>query len=179
MSKVSITIEIAAPQERVWQVMSGVERWHEWTASIRRVRRLGGGAFGVGSRVLIRQPKLPPAFWKVSAIEPSKSFTWISASPGFRAIGYHAVESIPRGSRATLSIEYQGVFGGVFARLTKGITERYLDLEAKGLKARSEDPAFRRGRTQSRLRVPGLGNFAFTVLAVTLAFAAWREQDTA
>lgn len=177
MTRFSIAIEIAAPRDRVWQVMSDVERWHEWTASIKSVKRLGGGAFAVGSRVLIRQPKLPPAFWKVVAIEPGKSFTWISVSPGFRAIGYHAVESIPRGSRAMLSIEFQGIFGGVFARLTKGITERYLDFEATGLKARSENPAFRPSRTQSLLRVPGLGNFAFSVLAVTLAIAARREQS--
>jgi uncharacterized membrane protein len=82
MTVFSIAIEITAPSERVWQVMSDVERWHEWTASIKSVRRLGSGAFAVGSRVLIRQPKLPPAFWKVVAIEPGKSFTWISASPG-------------------------------------------------------------------------------------------------
>lgn len=144
MPTFSIGIEIAAPKARVWQVMSDVERWHEWTASIKSVKRLGAGAFAVGSRVLIRQPKLPPAFWKVAAIEPGKSFTWVSASPGFRAVGYHAVESRPGGSRATLSIDYQGLFGGVFARLTKKLTERYLGLEAAGLKARSENPAFRR-----------------------------------
>lgn len=144
MPTFSIGIEIAAPKERVWQVMSDVERWHEWTASIKSVKRLGAGAFAVGSRALIRQPKLPPAFWKVVAIEPGKSFTWVSVSPGFRAIGYHAVESKPGGSRATLSIEYQGLFGGLFARMTRGITERYLGLEAAGLKARSENPAFRR-----------------------------------
>jgi hypothetical protein len=102
--------------------MSDVERWHEWTASIKSVKRLGDGTFAVGSRVLIRQPKLPPAFWKVVAIEPGKSFTWMSVSPGFRAIGYHAVESKQGGSRATLSIEFQGIFGGVFARMTKSIT---------------------------------------------------------
>ena len=144
MTKSSTAFEIAAPRERVWQVMSGIERWHEWTASIKSVKRLSAGPFGVGSRVLIRQPKLPPAFWKVVAIEPGRSFTWISVAPGFRAFGYHAVESKPGGSRAMLSIEFQGAFGGVFARLTKGITERYLGFEASGLKARSENPAFGR-----------------------------------
>ena len=144
MTKFSITIEIAAPRERVWQVMSDVERWHEWTASIKSVKRLGAGPFAVGTRVLIRQPKLPPAFWKVVAIEPGKSFTWISVSPGFRAIGYHAVESIPAGSRATLSIEFQELFDRVFTRMTKKITERYLGFEATELKTRSENPTFRR-----------------------------------
>ena len=47
------------------------------------------------------------------------------------------------GSRATLSLDLQGILGGVFARLTNEITERYLAFEAGGLKARSENPAFR------------------------------------
>ena len=49
------------------------------------------------------------------------------------------------GSRATLSLELQGIFGGVFGRMTKDITERYLAFEARGLKARSENPGFRHG----------------------------------
>jgi hypothetical protein len=42
-----------------------------------------------------------------------------------------------------LSLELQGIFGGVFGWMTRDITNRYLAFEAKGLKARSEDPAFR------------------------------------
>jgi len=97
----------------------------------------------VGSRALIRQPKFPPAFWKVVSIEPPTSFTWISPGPGFRAVGLHRVEPTSTGSRATLSIELQGMLGGLFGRMTKGITERYLALEAQGLKARSENPEWR------------------------------------
>ena len=101
------------------------------------------GPFAVGRWALVRQPKLPPALWKVTAIEPGKSFTWISVGPGFRAVGYHAVEARPGGSRAALSLDFQGVFGGAFGRMTKGITERYIGFEARGLKERSENPAFR------------------------------------
>ena len=36
-----------------------------------------------------------------------------------------------------------GMFAGVFGRLTGAITERYIGLEAKGLKARSENSEFR------------------------------------
>src|SRR4051812_13830024 len=144
MRQFSISIAIAAPPERVWEVMSDVDRWHEWTPSITAVKRLGGRPFAVGSRAMVRQPKFPPAIWKITAIEPGRSFTWISVGPGIRVVARHSVEPKDAGSRATLLLELQGIFGGVFGRLTKDITERYLAFEATGLKARSEHPDFRR-----------------------------------
>ena len=143
MRRFSISIDITAPPARVVEVMTDVERWHEWTPSVRSIRRFGAGPFAVGTRMLIRQPRLPPAMWKVTAIEPGTSFESVSRSPGLRVVARHGVIAIAGGSRATLSIELQGLFGGVFGRLTKNLTERYLDLEARGLKARSEDPGFR------------------------------------
>jgi hypothetical protein len=145
MREFSITTDIAAPAERVWQVMSDTDRWHEWTPSVTSVKRLGGGPFAVGARAVIRQPKFPPALWKITAIEPGRSCTWVSIGPGLRIVAHHWVEPAVAGSRATLSLELQGIFGGVFGRMTKDITERYLAFEARGLKARSENPAFRHG----------------------------------
>ena len=142
MTKFTISIDIAAPAERVWQVMSDIDRWHEWTPSITSVKPLGAGALAVGSRVLIRQPRLPPAVWKVTSIEPDRSFSWVSVAPGLRVVGHHQVEPANAGSRATLSLELGGIFGGLFGRMTKDITERYIAYEANGLRARSENPAF-------------------------------------
>lgn len=145
MRTFSITIDIAAPAERVWQVMSDTDRWHEWTPSVTSVKRFGGGPFAVGSRAVIRQPRFPPALWKITAIEPGRSFTWISTGPGLRVVAHHRVEPTVAGSRATLSLDLQGIFGGVFGRMTKDITERFLAFEASGLKARSEHPSYRHG----------------------------------
>ena len=138
MRKFSITIDIAAPADRVWEVMSDVERWPEWTASVTSVTRLTAGPFAIGTRVKIKQPKFPPAFWKVIQLEPGRSFTWESTAPGFRAVGQHSVQPISTGSRATLILDYQGLFGGLMGAMTAGITQRYVTLEANGLKARSE-----------------------------------------
>jgi carbon monoxide dehydrogenase subunit G len=143
MRRFSISTDIPAPADRVWQVMSDIDRWHEWTPSIASITRLGGGGFAIGSRVAIRQPKLPPALWTVTAIEPGRSFTWVSTAPGVRVVGHHAVEPTGAGSRATLSLTLEGPLGGLLGWLTKGITERYIAFEAAGLKARSENPAFR------------------------------------
>jgi hypothetical protein len=149
MREFSISVDISTGPERVWHVMSDVERWHEWTPSVTKIKRLDTGPFTIGSRVVIRQPKFPPAWWKITAIDSGRSFTWTSVAPGMRVVARHRVDTAPGGSRATLSLELQGLLGGLFGRLTKDITERYLAFEATGLKARSENSQFRHAAVSS------------------------------
>jgi uncharacterized membrane protein len=141
--KISISIDINAPADRVYEVMADTDRWHEWTPSVTSIKRLDTGPFTVGSRAVIRQPKFPPALWTVTAIDGRRSFTWTNRAPGITVVGHHSVDAIGRGSRATLSLRYEGWLGGLLARMTRGITNRYLAMEANGLKKRSENPYFR------------------------------------
>ncbi len=134
----SITVDISAPPERIWQVMTDVERWPEWTESIQKLKRLDSGAFRVGSRVRIKQPKLIPATWEVTELAPQRAFTWISRSPGTTVSAKHRIEPTSRGCRVTLSVAYGGLLGGLVAKMFGAITDRYLMFEAAGLKQRSE-----------------------------------------
>ena len=118
--------------------MSDAERWHEWTRSVTSIRMLDGNPIRVGTRALVRQPKFPPALWTVTALDPGRSFTWESGAPLIRVYAHHAVEPTPQGSRAALRLHYEGPVGRMLARMTRGITNRYLQLEATGLKRRSE-----------------------------------------
>jgi hypothetical protein len=134
-----ISIDIAASPDVVWAVMSDVERWHEWTPSVRSIRLLDRGPLRIGTRAMIRQPKFPPALWQVSALEAGRSFTWKTGAPGMRVFGQHSVAPSGPGSRATLRLHYDGPIGRLLARMTRGITNRYLHFEATGLKQRSEE----------------------------------------
>ncbi len=89
-----IEIEIHAPPDRVWALMRDVERWPQWTPTVTSVRLLKRAPLAVGSRAVIRQPKLPPARWQVTELdEPGRSFTWVNSAPGIKVTGKHWVEA--------------------------------------------------------------------------------------
>ena len=134
-----ISVDIAAPPDIVWQVMRDAERWHEWTASVTSIRVLGNQPLAVGTRAVIRQPRFPPAVWKVTELEAGRSFTWKSGFPGAWVYATHSIDPTNAGSHVTLRLRYEGPIGRLLARMTRDITNRYLDMEAAGLKQRSED----------------------------------------
>jgi len=134
----SIDVDIDAPPDTVWAVMSDVERWHEWTASITSVRRLDHGPLVVGSKAHVRQPKLRPAEFVVTDVVPKREFTWVTRSPGIGATARHAVTPIGDRTLATLSVRFEGLFSGPIAWMFGRLTSEYLALEAAGLKKRSE-----------------------------------------
>lgn len=137
----TVTVDIDASPERVWAVMSNVESWPQWTSSVRSIRRLDPGPLRVGARSRIKQPRLPPTTWIVVELVDGESFTWTATGPGMRASAHHHIKQTPTGSRAILSMEQEGIFGRLVARLSADLTKRYLALEAAGLKRRSEQLA--------------------------------------
>lgn len=139
MKDFSVSVQVAASPDRVWQVMSDIERWHEWTPTVISITRKDAGPLRVGAVAHIRQPKLPPTDWTVTSLDQGRGFEWRAKSPGVKVTARHSVEPhIGGGTRATLSIQFNGVLGGVIGRLTSGLNRRYLALEAEGLKRRAE-----------------------------------------
>jgi uncharacterized membrane protein len=125
---------IAAPAARVWAILSDVERWPTWTASVTSVEL--DGPFAVGATAKVRQPKLPAVTWTVTAIDPGRSFTWESTAPGSRATGWHEVTAAGDDASAVrLAIEQAGPLGALVGLIYRGLTKRYVQMEADGLTA--------------------------------------------
>lgn len=127
-----VILPIACPAERVWTVLSDVERWPEWTASMTSVEL--DGPLEVGTTVKIRQPRLPATTWTVTEHVPGRSFAWRSTAPGSTVIGQHEVT--PRGdgtSRLRLTLDQTGPLGSLVGLVYRGLTRRYVQMEADGL----------------------------------------------
>jgi hypothetical protein len=136
------SIDIAAPPTVVWAVMVDVVRWREWTESITSIELLDAGAFGVGSRARVRQPRFPAALWRVTEFEPGRSFAWESKTIGARTVGTHrVVANASGGSTATLAVRSAGFLVPLVRPFVQGISERYVEMEAQGLKRRCESAA--------------------------------------
>jgi len=93
----------------------------------------------VGSRAVIRQPKIPPALWRVVELDDSRrSFTWVNSAPGVRVVAKHSVVSVGKRSRVKLSLRFEGLFSGILGFVTRKLNNRYLATEVQGLKSRVE-----------------------------------------
>jgi uncharacterized membrane protein len=133
------SVEIDAPPQLVWDVFTDVEHWPDWTASVTSLVGLDGPALAVGRRFAIKQPGMSKLVWKVTELDPGTSWTWVQSSPGVRVTARHDVVAQPAGrTLVRQQLDQRGVLGGLVGRLMINKTKRFLDLEAQGLKARSE-----------------------------------------
>jgi uncharacterized protein YndB with AHSA1/START domain len=133
------SIDIGAPAAHVWDVFVDVERWPEWTASVERIVALDDPGIEVGNRFQIKQPRLPNLVWEVTEVEPGVSWTWRQRSPGGTTFATHEVVARDTGSTLVRQrIDQRGPIGVIVGLIMRSLTRRYLELEAQGLKSRSE-----------------------------------------
>jgi len=133
------SIEIDASQQRVWEVLSDLEAWPQRIETVEAVKLLTPAPLGKGSRVRLRQPKLPVGTWDITAWDAPSSFEWTQKESGVTNVAGHRVEPLSEGrSRLTLTLDMTGVLVPILGRLYKGLTNRYMDLEANGMKRAAE-----------------------------------------
>jgi uncharacterized membrane protein len=132
------TVEIDAPQQRVWDVLSDLEAWPTRIETVDVVELLMPKPITRGSRVRLKQPKLPEGTWDITVWDAPSYFEWTQKAPGITSVAGHRVEAMGEGrARLTLTLDMRGFLIPV-ALFYKGLTNRYMNLEAEGMKRAAE-----------------------------------------
>ncbi len=135
------SIEIDASQQRVWEVLTDLETWPRRIETVDTVELLTPAPIGVGSRVQLKQPKLPEGTWEVTAWDAPSFFEWTQKTSGVTSVAGHRVDAIGDGrSRLTLTLEMRGLLIPIVGLFYRGLTNRYMNLEAEGMKRAAESP---------------------------------------
>ncbi|WP_250622978.1 SRPBCC family protein [Pinirhizobacter soli] len=139
MPSYQTSITIDASPESIWQILTTVVAWPRWLPTVNSIEPLDGDTLAIGHRFRIRQPKLQPATWVVSKVEPNRRFEWRASSPGVLMVADHVIESLAPGkTSALLRFEFRGVVGSLLGLLFSSTTQRYIQQEAASLKAAAE-----------------------------------------
>ncbi|MDQ5841263.1 MAG: SRPBCC family protein [Chloroflexota bacterium] len=133
------SIDIDARQQRVWDVLGDLEAWPQRIETVDVVELLTPAPVGEGSRVRMKQPKLPEGIWEVTVWDAPSYFEFRQQSGGVTNVAGHRVEALEEGrSRLTLTLEMRGLLVPVVALFWKGLTNRYMTIEAQGMKRAAE-----------------------------------------
>ena len=133
------SIEIAVPQQRVWDVLSDLEAWPRRIETVDLVELLTPAPITRGSQVRLKQPKLPEGTWDITVWDAPSYFEWTQKTGGITSIAGHRVEALGEGrARLTLTLDMRGLLIPVIALFYKGLTNRYMNLEAEGMKRAAE-----------------------------------------
>jgi uncharacterized membrane protein len=133
------SIDIGAPQQRVWDVLSALEAWPERIETVDVVELLTPAPIGTGSRVRLKQPKLPEGTWDITAWDAPSYFEWTQKSGGTTSVAGHRVEALGDGRASlTLTLDMRGLLIPIMGLFYRDLTNRYMNLEAEGMKRAAE-----------------------------------------
>ncbi|MGA9748386.1 MAG: SRPBCC family protein [Nocardioides sp.] len=123
--------QIDADLDRVWSVVSDVDRWDDMLPTMQQVTRLdGGGPVGVGARFEVRQPGLPKAVYEITEWEPRVGFTWVANAPGVCTTATHELRPQNGETLLVLGIAWTGALAGLVRLVMGARARRMVEQEA-------------------------------------------------
>jgi uncharacterized membrane protein len=133
-------VTIGAPAEVVWRLTADVERWPEYTPTMRKVQRLDDGPLRVGSTARVEQPAQTPAVWTVSTLDEGRVFAWQTRRMGLTLTGSHTIEAIDGAQcRNILALDVSGRGARLFGLIFGALFSRSLARENAGFRTRAEN----------------------------------------
>lgn len=142
---------VQAKPALIFKILTDVENWNTWTASVRKSTLLNGATFAIGTKVKIIQPKLFPVIWEITEMRDNNSFTWTSNSLGLKITAKHIIQEAGDFSIVWLVTTYKGFLSRLIYNLTSALTNKYMTMEADGLKLVCEKLA---GRSEDLKIIP-------------------------
>lgn len=131
-------LTINAKPEHIYILLTNIENWYQWTASVQKIVIQNNHPFALGIKVVVYQPKLRPNTWEITDIVPNHSFTWVSDSFGLKLTAQHIIEASQDGATVILTMQFEGLFAPLVYALSSRLTHQYMELEINGLKKESE-----------------------------------------
>ena len=133
------SIDVQAAQQRVWDILSDLEGWPSRIETVDTVSILTPEPLAEGSRVRLRQPRLPEGTWEISVWDPPTYFEWRQKAGGVTSIAGHRVDAEDEDhSRLTLTLDMRGPLIPIVGLFYRGLTNRYMSLEARSIKDAAE-----------------------------------------
>ena len=133
------SIDIDATQQRVWDVLTDLESWPRTVDTVETIEILTTAPIGVGTRVRLKQPKLPEGTFTVNEWSAPSFFEWTQKANGVTSVAGHRVEALgPDRARLLLTLEMRGLMISIVGRFYDGLVRDYLQREANGMKAAAE-----------------------------------------
>ncbi len=132
------SLKVEASRATAWRVITDVERWPEWTASVTRIERLDGGPMRVGSRARVEQPGLRPMVWTVTRLESENRFDWETHGVGIDIVASHGIEAAGGGLVFTNKLQMTGWLATLLMPFIRARVSRFVDMETRGWKKRCE-----------------------------------------
>lgn len=121
-------IDIVTPIEKVWAIMSDIEKWPEWNHDISSAKLLGKLEPGT-SFVWKAGPSTITSL--IKEVTPNKTMSWTGKTMGIRATHIWRLEQNGNGTRVTTEESWDGLV----AKITKPLSQRTLEKSIKsGLK---------------------------------------------
>jgi uncharacterized membrane protein len=136
--RISHQIPIDAPADTVWAVTMDIERWPDWTPTVRAATRLDDGPLKVGSVARLSQPMQPVAEWVVTEMVPGRLFSWQTRRPGLDMIATHRLQPQGSATENTLQVDCKGALAWLLWPLLRVAIGRALADENRALKHRCE-----------------------------------------
>jgi uncharacterized protein YndB with AHSA1/START domain len=109
----SVTVYVAAPPDRVWELVADVTRIGEFSPETFEAEWLGGAggpATGARFRGHVLRNGRPPAYWTtctVTACEPGREFGFSVAGPGGKTLNTWRYELRPRGDGTDVTESFE------------------------------------------------------------------------